>query len=57
MAASFGLLEQAWQQLEVENPESISRLRQLRAKQGEAEENKVKTESQQILISSPDGHV
>ena len=47
MIASMDLLEKAWHQLEVENPESISRLRQLKAEQEKAEEQKGKTEFQQ----------
>ena len=57
MAASLELLEKAWQQLEVENPESISRLRQLRVRQGWAEEKKVKNEAQLCLNPSPSSHV
>ena len=43
MAKYSFLLERAWQQLELENPESIRRLRELKAEQEKVDRHRVKT--------------
>ena len=51
---SVELLERAWQQLELENPESVEKLRLLKTEQ--ARGLKLKTGSQQPQLLSPFCH-
>ena len=51
------ILEKAWQQLEVENPESISRLRKLKADQKKNDGKKGKSDIPQPKIIAPSNHI
>ena len=54
--SSAELLERAWQQLELENPESVDKLRLLKTEQGRGDGQELKTGSQQPQLLSPYWH-
>ena len=57
MAKSLEVLEKAWQQLEVENPESIVRLRKLKADQKTNDGKKGKRDFPQPKTLASSNHI